>query len=202
MLQPSVCAVRHPPLLSALDPSPPSAYHAPMRPVSFFASVASVLKAVAHRHGIETPLFEHRLRRRWSQIVGDQIGAHTRPDLIRFKKLYLIAENSVWLQQLTFLKPTLIAKINAAADGPVVSDIVLRVGEIRREGEEVRRARFEVDLRTSNLEPSAALREEAETHAAAVTDPELRERLTMLIANALSPRPADTATQNDRERPT
>ena len=103
-----------------------------MRPASFFAPVASILKAVAHRHGIETPLFEHRLRRRWSEIVGDQLAAHTRPDLIRFKKLYLIVENSVWLQQLTFLKPTLIEKINAAAGGPVVSDIVLRVGELAR----------------------------------------------------------------------
>lgn len=173
-----------------------------MRPTSFFASIASILKAVVHRHGIETPLFEYRLRRRWSEIVGEQLAAHTRPDQIRFKKLYLIVENSVWLQQLTFLKPTLIEKINAWADGPILSDILLRVGEIRREREEVRRARFEGEQRTSNVEHSTSLREEAETHAAAVTDPELRERLTMVIANALSPRPADPATQADRERPT
>lgn len=173
-----------------------------MRPTSFFASLASILKAVAHRHGIETPLFEHRLRRRWPEIVGDQLAAHTRPDLIRFKKLYLIVENSVWLQQLTFLKPTLIEKINAAADGPVVSDIVLRVGEIRREGKEVRGSKCEVEHRTSNLEPSATIREEAETRAAAVTDPELREHLTMVIANALLPRTAEPATRTDRERPT
>ena len=173
-----------------------------MRPSSFFASIASVLKAIAHRHGIETPLFEHRLRRRWPEVVGEQLAAHTRPDQIRYKKLYLIVESSVWLQQLTFLKPTLVEKINAAADGPVVSDIVLRVGEIRREREDVRRAMFDVELRTSNFEPSAPLREEAETHAASVTDPELRERLTMVIANALSTRPAYPATQTDRKRAT
>src|SRR5688572_23499298 len=126
-------ALRHPRPASRLLTacSSPSTIAA-MRPSSFFAPVASILKAVAHRHGIETPLFEHRLRRRWSEIVGDQLAAHTRPDLIRFKKLYLIVENSVWLQQLTFLKPTLIEKINAAAGGPVVSDIVLRVGDLAR----------------------------------------------------------------------
>ncbi|MGH7208719.1 MAG: DUF721 domain-containing protein, partial [Nitrospiraceae bacterium] len=187
MLQPSVCAVRHPPLLSALDPSLPSAYHAAMRPGSFFASVASILKAVAHRHGIEAPLFEYRLPRRWPEIVGDQLAAHTRPELIRFKKLYLIVENSVWLQQLTFLKPTLIEKINAAADGPVVSDIVLRVGEIARapregDGQEGVGTRDEAGPTPESVAQAAA-------RAAIVKDPELRERLTMSIANALSPRP-------------
>ena len=200
MLQPSVCAVRHPPLLSALDPSLPSPYHAAMRPASFFASVASVLKAVAHRHGIETPLFEHRLRRRWSAIVGDQLAAHTRPDLIRFKKLYLIVENSVWLQQLTFLKPTLIEKINAAADGPVVSDIVLRVGEIARAPREGERQMEGGDRDEAGPTPESVA--QAAARAAIVKDPELRELLTIVIANAPSPRPPDPATRTDRERPT
>jgi len=200
MLQPSVCAVRHPPLLSTLDPSLPSAYHATMRPSSFFAPVASILKAVAHRHGIETPLFEHRLRRRWSEIVGDQLAAHTRPDLIRFKKLYLIVENSIWLQQLTFLKPTLIAKINAAADGPVVSDIVLRVGEIARAPREGERQMGGGDPDEAGATPESVA--QAAARAATVKDPELRELLTMVIANAPSPRPPDPATRADRDRPT
>jgi len=173
-----------------------------MRPTAFFASIASILKAVAHRHGIETPLFEHRLRRRWAEVVGEQLAAHTRPDQIRFKKLYLIVENSVWLQQLTFLKPTLLEKINAAADGPAVSDIVLRVGEIRREEKAVQSSKLEVDPRMSNIEPSATLREEAEPHAAAVSDPELREHLTTVIAHALSTQAADPASRTGRERPT
>jgi hypothetical protein len=171
-----------------------------MRPSSFFAPLASILKAVAHRHGIETPLFEHRLRRRWPEIVGDQLAAHTRPDLIRFKKLYLIVENSVWLQQLTFLKPTLIEKINAAADGPVVSDIVLRVGEIARAPRE-----GEPPMKGGNPDeagPTPELVAQAAARAAIVKDPELRELLTMVIANAPSPRPPDPATRADRERPT
>lgn len=166
-----------------------------MRANSFFASVSSILSGIAHRYGLETKLLEHQLRRHWREIAGAQIAAHTRPDQIRFKKLYLIVDNSVWLQQLTFLKPTLLETINAAAGSPIVSDIVLRVGEIRREDESVRGSRFEVEpgtptheLRTSNFEPSGSLREEAEAHAAAVTDPELRSRLTEVMANALSSR--------------
>ena len=45
------------------------------------------------------------------------MGSHTWPAQIRFKKLYLVVRNSVWLQQLTFLKPALLAKLQAES-GP------------------------------------------------------------------------------------
>ena len=66
----------------------------------------------------------------WVSIVGEPIASNTWPDQIRYKKLYLLVHNSVWLHQLTFLKPTLIHKLNTVAGGELVTDIVLRVGEI------------------------------------------------------------------------
>jgi hypothetical protein len=158
---------------------------------SFFDSIASVLSGIARRHGMEAKLLEHKLLKNWAGIAGEQIAAHTRPDQIKFKKLYLIAESSVWIQHLTFLKPELIEKVNAAAGRPIVTDVVLRVGSIPGK-EEVRGSGFGVeqgspthDLRTSNVEPSASAKEEAEAHAAVVTDPELRARLAEMIAQAL-----------------
>ncbi len=159
---------------------------------SFFDSIASVLSGVARRHGMEAKLFEHKLLKSWAGIAGETVAAHTRPDQIKFKKLYLIAESSVWIQHLTFLKPELIAKVNAAAGKPLITDVVLRVGPVPRK-EDVRGSGFETEqgtppheLRTSNFEPSASAKEEAEAHAAVVTDPELRARLTDVIAQALS----------------
>ncbi len=147
-------------------------------------SIASILADIAHRLGLEAKMLECRLRREWPDIVGAQIAAHTRPDQIRFKKLYLSVRNSVWLQQLTFLKPVLIEKVNAVAGQPLVSEIVMRIGEIPCEEKEVQSSRFEVEPRTSNLELQASLKE-AEAHAAAITDPELRARLTAVMAEAL-----------------
>jgi hypothetical protein len=71
-------------------------------------------------------MFEARLRRQWPDIVGEPIAAHTRPDQVRFKKLYVLVHNSVWLQQLTFLKPVLLDKVNC--DGrasQLVTELVL-----------------------------------------------------------------------------
>jgi hypothetical protein len=150
---------------------------------SYFDSIASVLTGIARRHGMEAKLLEHKLLTHWPEIAGEPVASHTRPDHIRFKKLYLVAENSVWLQHLTFLKPELIAKVNAAAGGAMITDVVLRVGSIGRvepggESEE------------SDEEPAPAPSPqslaEAEAHAAAVTDPELRAKLAEVMAHALT----------------
>lgn len=151
-----------------------------------FDSLGSILGGMARRLGLDAKLAEFRLRRRWAEIVGPQVAAHTRPDQIRFKKLYLLVRDSLWLHQLTFLKLDLLARINAEAGGEAVADIVLRIGEIHPEDEHGGRSLPNSDLPTSNLEPRTALQEEAAAHAEAVKDPELRARLAAVMAQALS----------------
>jgi hypothetical protein len=151
---------------------------------SFFDSVASVLTGIARRHGMDAKLLEHKLLRNWADIAGQPVASHTRPDHIRFKKLYLVAENSVWVQHLTFLKPELIAKVNAAAGGAAITDVVLRVGGIDQVQSQKEKGTSEDALR--EVEPRADLLKEAEAHAAAVADPELRARLADVMAHALT----------------
>ena len=98
-------------------------------------SVPSILSPASSKDwlvawGSKSKLLESRLRRDWVSIVGEPIASNTWPDQIRYKKLYLLVHNSVWLHQLTFLKPTLLHKLNTVAGGELVTDIVLRVGEI------------------------------------------------------------------------
>jgi hypothetical protein len=155
-------------------------------PPAFFDPVSSVLHGIARRFGLEAKLLEHRLREQWPEIVGEHVAAHTRPDQIRFKKLSLIAETSVWLQQLTYLKPMLIEKINHVAGGALVTDIVLRVGEITGDvGEsKMQNEKGKIDEREPTLESVA----QAEAHAACLKDPDLRARLAAVMAQALSSR--------------
>ena len=100
-----------------------------MRGQSRLDSFGAILAVLAPRLGLESKLFEARLRRQWPDIVGEPIATHTRPDQIRFKKLTIFVHNSVWLQQLTFLKPVLLQKVNTMAGESLVTEIVLRIGE-------------------------------------------------------------------------
>jgi len=155
-----------------------------MSPRGFFTPFGSVLASLAQRYGLGTKLLEYKLHQHWGMIAGDAVAAHTRPDTIRFKKLYLFVENSVWLQHLTFLKPALIERINASAGHLVVSDIVLRVGEVHQSARQKEKGKNEEER--LSVSPPAEAVAEAAAYAEPVTDPDLRTRLAQVIAQALS----------------
>ena len=153
-----------------------------MAPRLLFASVGEVLATLARRYGLQSKLFESNLTERWPEVAGETIAAHTRPDGIRFKRLYLLVENSVWLQQLTFFKPSLLEKVNAAAGKPLVTDIVLRVGVIApMEQPQEKITRVEADSAGS---PDSGVTQLAAALTERVTDPVLRTRLESLMTKA------------------
>ncbi len=149
-----------------------------------------ILTRFLKSHGMVTRMLEHSLQERWPEVVGDHIGRHTWPESIRHHKLYLLAENSVWLQQLRFLKPELLAKIKAVSDGEGITDIVLRVGSLPSPetrtsppafllspGEEGSPGQGSPDL-------DERLQAAVDASVRPVADPALRERLRALFAKA------------------
>ena len=161
-----------------------------MRGQSKLDSFGIILAGVAHRLGLESKLFEARLRRHWPDIVGDPIATHTRPDQIRFKKLHVYVHNSVWLQQLTFLKPVLLEKVTGMAGDQLVTEIVLRIGEFSGE-RKVNPPSATVEEHASK--PSAELLRESALHTQGIQDPALREQLAAVMAQALSVTPPDSS---------
>ena len=79
-------------------------------------------------HGFQSRMVEFTLQQQWGAIVGPHIAGHTYPESIRHRKLFLLAETSVWLQQLLFLKSEILAKITEVMGEDVLTDIVLRLG--------------------------------------------------------------------------
>lgn len=146
-------------------------------------SFGTILSSVAKQLGLETRLVEVRIQQQWPGLVGEPISSHTWPVQIRFHKLYLLVENSVWLQQLTFLKPALLAKLNAEAGSELLTDIVLRVGEIPSQ---------QPDPAPTTPAPPKATASDQElaefaVHASAIQDPGIRQRFREVISNYPSP---------------
>ena len=79
-----------------------------------FTSISQVIQGLISQYGLEGPMAEHRLREQWAEIVGQPIADHTRPDQIRYRKLYLFVDSPAWMQEMLFLKPVLLEKINSA----------------------------------------------------------------------------------------
>lgn len=148
-------------------------------------SFGTILSGLAKQLGLETRLIELRIQQQWPAIVGEPIGSHTWPVQIRFHKLYLLVENSVWLQQLTFLKPALLAKLNAEAGSEFLTDIVLRVGQIPSPAIEP----APTSSLVQNTTTSKAQLAEFSSHVAAIQDPSIRQRFTEVISNYPSQAP-------------
>ncbi len=149
-----------------------------MRAHGSLDSFGTILSGLAKRLGLESQLFERRLQHDWKQLVGDPVAAHTWPNQIRFKKLYVIVRNSVWMQQLTFLKPELLAKLNDRAGGPLLTDISLRVGEVPKGSPLCDKSTLPPTL----VVPASELPADMQAHLSSIQDPAIRQRLTEVIA--------------------
>lgn len=95
-----------------------------------FESIQAVIQDVSKGSALALKLSEARLQIEWEGLVGQTIAKHSYPETIRYKKLYLVADNSIWLQQLVFLKTTIVEAIHSIMPDLLLTDIVLRIGSV------------------------------------------------------------------------
>ena len=145
-----------------------------------FSSSRSVIREISQSHGFAGRLWEYRLQKQWKALVGEVVAAHTWPSRIKFRKLHVAVDNSVWLHQLLYLKATIMENIQAQMEELQLEDIIFRIGELPEAREDA------VDESTDQATVSLDAQENAREYTQAVTDDELRDSLTRVIARALS----------------
>ncbi len=80
--------------------------------------------------GVQGPMKTYSIWGSWSEIVGDAVASNARPSAVRNQILFLEVSHSTWIQQLQFLKPTLLEKVNTFLGESLVRDIRFRLGKI------------------------------------------------------------------------
>jgi hypothetical protein len=149
--------------------------------VGNFESIHALIQDFSKEHSLGHKLLEARLKDQWPSIAGQTIAKHSSPDSIRFHKLYLVAENSVWLQQLVFLKPTILQTLQTLMPELSLTDIVLRLGTLPPPMPKHPEA-IETPIPTPSSEHLALAKQLAKR----VADPQLREAISLTIAKSLS----------------
>ena len=145
-----------------------------------FSSSRSVIREISQSHGFAGRLWEYRLQKQWKALVGEVVAAHTWPSRIKFRKLHVAVDNSVWLHQLLYLKATIMENIQAQMEELQLEDIIFRIGELPEAREDAG------DESTGQVAVSPDARRTAREYTQAVNDDELRDSLTRVIARALS----------------
>ncbi len=64
----------------------------------------------------------------WKEVVGQTYAENSQPSKIRKKQLTVTVANSIWLQELTFYKETILEKINTKLGRKAVDSIKIKVG--------------------------------------------------------------------------
>jgi hypothetical protein len=92
--------------------------------------IRSVLDQTLRALEIDVPLKAHTIWRAWEEIVGKSLALHAQPRSIHNRILFINVSHSTWIQQLQFLKSTLIEKINAYLGEYLIEDIRFKLGKI------------------------------------------------------------------------
>ena len=66
----------------------------------------------------------------WEEVIEDKIKKHTRALKLQKKTLHVLADSSMWSNELNFFKKEIINKINKKAGSKIVDDIRFKVGGI------------------------------------------------------------------------
>lgn len=147
--------------------------------------LGDVLEKALKKNKIALPSRDFRLREAWVQSVGPVISAQTSLDSFKYNVLYVKASNSVWLQQLQFMKGEIMDKINQVLGKEVVKNIFFSIGRIPVQAskdepapslETIHPCLGEKDLRT------------IEQCTAGISDPELIEILKRVMTKDLKRR--------------
>ncbi len=99
---------------------------------------------------LSRPFLRWKLWRSWESVVGETVSKACEPVSYDRGLLWIWVKNSTWLQELQFLKPELLRKINHWAQTDFISDIKFTLN--RREIPDDMYERLQLDEAISNLE--------------------------------------------------
>ncbi|MCB0354398.1 MAG: DUF721 domain-containing protein [Bdellovibrionales bacterium] len=79
----------------------------------------TILSLALKRYGLEDKIHRYRFVSHWKEIVGEELAKRSRPERLRGKVLIVAVRNSAWAQEMSFLKNTILKRLNRFLDSDV-----------------------------------------------------------------------------------
>jgi predicted nucleic acid-binding Zn ribbon protein len=93
-------------------------------------SIHSILEKTLKALEIDVSVKTYSIFGAWKEIVGESVALQTQPRSIRNQILFIDVSHPTWIQQLQFLKPTLLEKVNGFLGESRIQDIRFKLGKI------------------------------------------------------------------------
>jgi hypothetical protein len=146
-------------------------------------TIKTILDTVFKRQHLDTRLKDFRVFDIWDEAVGTRIARHSQPRGLKDHILWVTVDNSIWMQQLTFLEGQLKEKVNQMMGSPVVEKIRFQIGEIHSSSLET--SEKERLPAWQEVELDDAVKEDIEKEVAVLKDEDLKARLKSLFQKSV-----------------
>lgn len=144
-----------------------------MKNDSKISALGDILNSVLHDMKVDGGTEHVMLRDIWNQAVGARIAENTRPEFVREGVLFVNVANSVWMQELHFLRDKILEKVNSELDSTQIKEIRFKIGP------------FPVSARKTSSEQLPSLSKEeiekVKQQSSAIDDPDLRQSFQALM---------------------
>ena len=95
-----------------------------------FTSLQEAMGITLNQLGLGVSLSTAAIHRVWSEVVGEEVARRSQPGLLKNGRLQVTVSDAVWLQQLTMLKPTILASLESHLGSRVVRELFFTVGTL------------------------------------------------------------------------
>ncbi len=141
--------------------------------------ITNVLEKTFKNLGVKSKIKKEMVHFYWKEVVGPNIASQTESAYLKDGILFVRVENSMWSQQLSFLKQSLINKLNHKLGSHIVKDIYFQVGLVMEDVEKI-----QVDYTELNkVELNKDQLEKIEEIANEVKDEKIREKVKNILEN-------------------
>ncbi len=96
--------------------------------------VSDILPGVLRGLGLEERMEAVKLRACWAEIVGEAVASRSRPQDLKDGTLLILVDNNVWMQEISFHRERIIARIKTRFPGLKIGGIRLMIERERSEG--------------------------------------------------------------------
>lgn len=144
-------------------------------------SLSDVLQAALKRLDLEEAALEARALMLWPHIVGEQMARASEAQKIQGGTLVVVTRSSVWSQEFSFQKPTILRKYKDRLGKEFVKDLRFVVGAVRGiPPSPASRVPPEEEIRRIRLEAAEI---ERIRHASESEDPELTQAIRRALTH-------------------
>ncbi len=149
--------------------------------------LGEVLEKFFIRSGLKRRLTDQRILDSWKRAVGRGIAEQTQPLRIQNRVLQVRVSNSVWMQQLQFMKGMILQRVREETGVADLMDLRLFLGEVNEveAGEGEAENREEIEPKTLE-DLSEREKERIRKEVASLSDPEMRKIFESVFSRGLA----------------